>query len=209
MCLLPTRRLIDAPFPKNKLHTPFPLLSVSGTLRWNDRVVELDDWIGMQGHNWGTAHAPEYAWGHVVFTDVDARPIAVAEGATARIRLGGRLSPRMSLLTVRTEERELRFDRIVDTWRQRADIAFPEWSLAMRGADGNAMLHMRGMPERMVCLGYENPDGAMSYCLNSKTAEVSLVVNPADGEGLALASPHGGALEFLQPEPEPQVGEPC
>ena len=50
----------------------------------------------------------------------------------------------------------------------------------------------------MVCLGYDNPDGERSYCFNSKLAEVTLEVRPADGASFTCTSAHGGALEFLR-----------
>ena len=52
----------------------------------------------------------------------------------------------------------------------------------------------------MVCLGYFNPDGRLSYCLNSKLAHVRLEVEPRHGDAFVLTSEHGGALEFLVPE---------
>ena len=111
MSLLPTQRLVDAPFPKNKLLTPFPLATFAGTVTWDDESWDLGGWTGMQGHNWGTAHSPEYAWGQCVFADPAGSPVAVVEGASGRIELGRRLSPLLSMLVVRSGDREYRFDR--------------------------------------------------------------------------------------------------
>ncbi len=205
LCLLPTRRLVDAPLPKNKLLTPVPAARFSGRVGWGDQSWELDGWPGMQGHNWGAAHAPEYAWGHCLFMDAQGEPFAVVEGASGRIKLGPVLSPLLSLLTVRRAGREYRFDRLVDTWRQRPVIDFPRWELSMRGSDGEAALVMCGQPDRMVCLGYDQPDGQRAFCLNSKTAQVTLRVNPTDGPAFECTSSHGGALEFLQPVEHPAV----
>jgi hypothetical protein len=162
----------------------------------------------MQGHNWGAGHAPEYAWGHCIFIDSRGVPFCVVEGASGRIRLGHRTSPLISLLSVRTAQGpEYRFDRILDLWRQDPRIRFPDWTLRIRGRDGEAALAMRADPQRMVCLGYENPDRQLSYCLNSKTAAVTLRVNPVNGDAFECISPYGGALEFLQPTQDPRVGD--
>ena len=75
----------------------------------------------------------------------------------------------------------------------------------MRGSDGEAALVMCGQPDRMVCLGYDQPDGQRAFCLNSKTAQVTLRVNPTDGPAFECTSSHGGALEFLQPVEHPAV----
>ena len=207
LCLLPNRRLIDAPFPKNKLLTPSPALRFSGSVRWDDVEWSIDDWVGMQGHNWGPAHAPEYAWGQCIFSDTRGEPFCVVEGAAGRIRIGGTTSPVLALMTVRHGELEYRFDRLLDIWNRRTSIAFPDWTLRMKSPDGEALLSMRARPDRMVQLGYENPSGELSYCLNSKLAAVSLRMNPVDGHGFECTSEHGGALEFLRPEPAPEIGE--
>ncbi|WP_326310845.1 hypothetical protein [Nocardia sp. CDC153] len=202
MSLLPTDRLLDSPVPSNKLVTPFPLLAVTGHLDWEGERWDLSGWHGMQGHNWGREHSPEYAWGQCVFTDArSGEPFAVAEAASGRTRMAGRTSALLSMLVVRRGGEEFRFDRIVDLWRQRPHLDFPDWSLRMSGRDGTAELRMHAEPEQMVCLAYRNPARATSYCLNSKTAAVSVHVAPRNGNAFELRSPHGGALEFLVPQP--------
>jgi hypothetical protein len=205
LCLLPTRKLVDAAVPKNKLLTPVPAARFEGVVRWGDRTVPIDGWLGMQGHNWGPEHARSYAWGQCLFTDVRGEPFAMVEGASGRVRVGPFTTPVLSLLAVRHQGREYRFDRIVDTWNQRADIAFPAWSLRMTGRDGEAELGMEADPRRMVRLGYENPDGSVAWCLNSKLAAVTLRVNPSEGDGFTCRSAHGGALEFLTREADPPL----
>lgn len=200
LCLLPSRNLVDGPLPRSKLLTPFPVARFEGTLQWGDETWEISDWVGMQGHNWQDAHAPEYAWGHCVFTGPEGEVVGLAEGATGRIRIAGVTTPRISLLGVRHAGREYRFDTLVDLWRQRASLTFPEWSLRIRGADGEASIVMRASAERMVCLGYDNPDRSRRFCHNSKTAAVTLRVQPVRGDGFELTSVDGGALEFLLPD---------
>lgn len=206
MCLLPTPRLVDAPFPRNKLLTPFPVATFAGTVTWGPDTWDLSDWIGMQGHNWGSSHSPEYAWGQCVFTgSAEGRPVAVVEGASGRIALGRKASPLLSMLVIRRSGDEYRFDRVVDLWRQRPALDFPRWSLQMAGRDGQAHLEMRGRTGAMVCLGYQNPARPTSYCLNSKTASVRLTVRPRRGSAFELRSEHAGALEFLTAEPVDEV----
>lgn len=199
-------KLVDAPFPKNKLLTPYPLAEFSGTVTWGEETWDLSGWHGMQGHNWGAAHSLEYAWGQCVFTDVAAgEPFAVLEAASGRIPLGPVRSPFISMLVLRCGDEEYRFDRLVDLWRQSPDVDFPRWGLRMKGGSGVVELEMTGRPEAMVCLAYQNPARSTSYCLNSKTSEVRVRVRPRNGDPFELFSPHGGALEFLADEPVPAV----
>ncbi|MFF2550167.1 hypothetical protein ACFVUS_04160 [Nocardia sp. NPDC058058] len=206
LSMLPSDRLLDAGFPKNKLVTPFPVATVTGHLDWDGERWDLHGWHGMQGHNWGAEHSPEYAWGHSVFTETGTdAPFAVMEGASGRTRIGGKVSPLLSMLVIRRGDQEYRFDRIADLWRQRPHLDFPQWTLRMRGRDGTAEVRMLADPAQMVCLAYRNPARARSYCLNSKTAAVSVHVAPINGNAFELRSAHGGALEFLAPQPVPAV----
>ena len=126
------------------------------------------------------------------------------EGFSARVRVGGRTTPRLSALVVQNGARSYRFNRLFDAWRQQATVDADRWTLAMRGDDGEAMLSMDASKQPMVCLGYDNPNGEHSYCFNSKLAAVELTVRPSDGASFTLQSAHGGALEFLRRQPDPR-----
>ena len=202
MSLFPGRWMIDGPFPKNKLLTPAPSVLMTGEIRLGETRVNVDGWLGMQGHNWGQAHAFAYAWGHVVFPDAAGRPICVAEGFSGRIKVAGRATPHLSALTVRRGDRRWRFDRLIDLWSQSSQIGDMTWRLRMRGRDGEASIAMKAPPESVVCLGYENPDTSLAYCLNSKLSACVLRVNPIDGDAFELRTDHLAALEILTREPD-------
>lgn len=200
LSIFPWQVLRVGPFPKSKLLTPLPALRFSGRLALPGETVELDAWPGMQGHNWGKEHSFEYAWGQCLFPEDEV----MVEGFTGRVRVAGRTTPRLSALVVRRGGREYRFDRLFDPWRQEATLSQDRWHLRLRSADGDAELTMDSSKRPVACLGYYNPDGALSYCLNSKLAEVELTVRPSDGAAFSCRSAHGGALEFLQRTPDPR-----
>ncbi len=207
LCLFPSVKLLDGPLPRNKSITPCAAAMFEGTLTVDGEAWDIASWPGMRGHNWGPAHAEHYAWGHALFLDADGRPHALVEGVSARLRMAGRLTPWLSGMVIRRGDREYRFDRIVDLWRQRPAVGDLDWTLRIRGADGDALLSMAAEAPEIACLGYGNPDGALRLCLNSKLAEVRLRVNPKVGDGFECHSPHGGALEFLRHEPDPRWPE--
>lgn len=202
LCLFSTRAFIDGGFPRSKLLTPHPWLDARGTVRLPDTTWSCDGWLGMQGHNWGREHAEEYAWGQCVFPG--ATP-AMVEAFTARVRVAGRLTPRLSALVVRRGDEELRFDTLFDPWRQEATLTEERWTLRLRGSAGEARLRMDGAGRPWACLGYRNPDGRMSYCFNSKLADTLLEVEPRHGAPFRCHAPHGGALELLRGSPSPAL----
>jgi hypothetical protein len=202
LCMFPSRRLISAPFPRSKALTPYSLLNVNGTIEVWGETLEVDAWPGMQGHNWGREHAWQYAWGQCHFQNGLGETFATVEGFSGRLRMVGQTTPFISSMIVRRGDREYRFDRLVDVWNQQATVDDYTWHMQLSSADGDASLMMRARPEQMVCLGYHNPDGRLSYCLNSKLAKVQLRVNPVNEDGFECVSEHGGALELLQNQPD-------
>ena len=170
-----------------------------------DEVQPLEGWTGMQGHNFGTEHHYEYAWGQCLFPEGPDGPQTMVEGGSGRLKIGGWVSPRMSVLVVRHGSHELRFDRTFDTWRQVAQVEPWRWTVELKGAQGQVSMTMdaAGMP--LACLAYDNPDGHRSYCFNTKLARVWLHVQPLHGPSFQRESPHGGALEFLRHAPDPAI----
>lgn len=205
LCILPSEKMVDGSFPRSTPLTPFPTFEMSGSIEVWDETIDVDGWKGMQGHNWGDEHAWEYAWGHCPFLDDQNEPFCWVEGFSARTRIAGRPSPVISALVIRRGDETYRFDRLVDLWRQNADIDLENyrWRLDLHGPDGKASVVMDADPDQMVCLGYHNPDGRLSYCLNSKLARVDLRVNPTNEAAFECTSEHGGALEFLRNSPDP------
>ncbi len=192
--------LLRAPLPKNKLVTPFPSLRAHGRLELGAQSVSVDGWLAMQGHNWGPAHPFDYAWGHCEFP----AERTVVEGFTGRIQVAGRTSPQLSALVVHRAGRTFRFDRLFDTWRQQATFDGTTWSVALLGADAEASLTMSAQGRPQVCLGYDDPDGHRSFCINTKLARVELTVRPTDGASFTCVSEHSGALEFLSRAADPR-----
>ena len=152
----------------SKFVTPHPDVAFSGSYRVDGGRVEVEGWRGMQGHNWGRRHVHAYAWVHAnVWSDADD---VVFEGITARVKAGPLLSPPISLLVVAHAGERHEFGLPRSLWRARGRIGARDWRV--RATNGRARLaaHFEAETADFVGLHYENPDGAMTYCLNSKIA---------------------------------------
>src|SRR5947208_5756870 len=88
---LPREWMYKAPIPRTKLTSPFPAARFSGRVAFGDRTVELDDWAGMVGHNWGAEHAERWIWLHAV--DFAQAPEAWLDMALGRVRVAGLITP--------------------------------------------------------------------------------------------------------------------
>lgn len=189
---LPHQFLYRVGFPRKKLLTPAPALRFDGEIRLGDRAVEVRGWTGLRGHNWGTEHAPTYAYGNCQLWE-DGAPRLV-DGFTARIRLAGRLLPPLSGLVVREGEREHAFNRI-HQWPGHGRFDPEGWELRYRPLT----LRMDAPRSPWVGLRYNQPGGGEGYCYNTKFAPTRLVF------GNDEARSEQGELELFFSEPLPDI----
>jgi hypothetical protein len=83
--------LYRAPLPRTKLEASVPDGLVTGLLDVGGRRIEVSQWRGTVGHNWGTEHADRWVWLHAA--GFAAAPQAWLELALARIKVGPARSP--------------------------------------------------------------------------------------------------------------------
>lgn len=179
--LLPHKLLYDAPLPRSKLVSPYPDARFSGRLNIDGREVELDSWPGMQGHNWGREHAHHYAWGHCNL--FEGEPGTVFEGVSSRLQLGPFTTPILSLFCLRWRGQNLRFNRLQDAARHTAHVEGLCWSFQAEGPVWQLSGECEAARDQTVGLFYENPDHAMTFCLNSKLACARLQLRRRSASG--------------------------
>lgn len=179
-------------FPKKKILTPAPNLHFDGRIDVDGEVWEVDDWVGLRGHNWGSQHAHSYAFGAVNLWD-DGDTTRTVDGFTARVRVGRGLTPWCSSVVARNPPVR---NNGIRHWLTRASVKPGQWSVGWsRLHRGALQLEMAAPPEHFVGLRYEHPDGTESACYNTKFASV---VFQARGE---THTSRCGELELLFPHP--------
>jgi hypothetical protein len=185
--------LYRTPVPQTKQVSPVPdaraqghveVRTTHGSRRW-----QVQGWPAMQGHNWGTSHAHTYVWVHVNQWREPEGQGLILEGASARLKVGPFLTPEVSGLAVRhhgrtyavrsprdfAETRSTMEQHRLWKFRARMDGAFAEGEFAL--------------PERDTAgLYYPNPNGELTYCLNSKLAPVTLRWTPPGSRAVQLTS---------------------
>lgn len=198
LLIFPSSWMYTASFPKKKSLIPRPFLGLSGTFRVGDREVDLRGWTGMQGHNWGRAHASDYAYanGNRFHERDDAR----FDGFSARIALGPIRSPKLTACVLRLGRTTYPFNRphrVVGGGR----YPFPRWSFQLAGDDGNRLSGSIEAPRReFVGLAYADPAGALADCLNTKFARGELKLERRTSRGweeIQRLTSNAFELEFL------------
>jgi hypothetical protein len=89
---LPRDWMYRARLPRTKLVTLSPSAVFDGTVEVDGKVITVDGWQGMVGHNWGEQHAEQWVWLHGLgFGGAGADTwLDVAMG---RVRIGRVLTP--------------------------------------------------------------------------------------------------------------------
>lgn len=189
----PYPKMYEGPLPSQKLVSPHPDSKFSGSYSVDGRQVKVDAWRGMQGHNWGKRHTELYAWGHVNQWD-DADDLLL-EGATARVKVGPILAPPLTLVCVWHCGRRYELNDTRTLLKARGTISPRVWRFHSESKLAKVEGELRAETDDMAGLYYENPNGQMTYCLNSKIAVAELTLSPKDGP-VVRARSRAAALEI-------------
>lgn len=185
-------------FPRQKLIVPAPRLCFNGTIDFEGYSVDVKDWIGSRGHNWGTVHTDPYAYGNCnLFEEDDS---AILDAVSARIRYGKWRSPWISAGWMRLGGRELAFNQLHRLARHREKVDFPRWELDLNGPRRQSISTCWELdPQQCVGLRYLHPNGNLSFCYNTKFARVTART------GRTVLTSTQGELEFLFSKPVPGI----
>lgn len=206
--LLPMEWMYTAPFPKFKTLTPTADSRFQGFIEVGDRRFEVTDWPGMQGHNWGRAHAERYAWAHCnVFDDPgdSSHEGAIFEGFSARIKLGPITTPFLTLVKLVHRGITYDFTDVMCWLRASSQLDHTAWDFVCVKGRQRLIGSLWTTPDRMVGLTYRNPNGDITHCLNSKIAHCELRLMEDGASRIRLRSTAKAALEVAVKETDHPV----
>jgi hypothetical protein len=124
----------------------------------------------------------------------------VFEGTSGRVRVGPVLIPTTTLLVVRLNGETHALNHVSELVRNKGSMTFRRWKFAGSGPTLSLEGEVWAETEDMVGLHYENPDGAMTYCLNSKLASARIAIEPRGGLPFVVSS-RACALEIGTRDP--------
>ena len=169
---LPYRALYGAPLPRTKFLTPYPSARFQGTLTLDDAMIEMDEWRGMVGHNWGSEHAERWIW--IQGNDLGGEEGSYLDVAAGRIKIGPVTTPWVANGAIRVDGEERRlggFDRILST-RVHEHPTGCELQLSGRGVKLRARVSSE--PRNFVAWVYADPDGPEHNTLNCSISDLEL-----------------------------------
>jgi hypothetical protein len=191
---LPRGWMYRARIPRTKALSPYPAARLDGWLQAGERRVEVDGWVGMVGHNWGSEHAERWIWMHG--TSFDDDPEASLDVAIGRVRLGPVTLPWIANGRLRLGGREHRLggpERVRST--QVSDR--PDGCEFQLPGDGATVRGTVGAPrERFVGWRYASPDGHEHEVANCSVADMELTVARPGEPDVRLRCSEGAAYEL-------------
>jgi hypothetical protein len=194
---LPRKWLYRAPLPRTKLTSPAPTARFDGLLRLaGDREIELRDWRGMIGHNWGSEHAERWIWLHGVA--FEQAPDAWLDVALGRVKIAGRMTPWIANGALSLEGRRLRIGGLGARGLRVAETA-EGCALRLVGEHGLTIKARVDVPAGTAAgWHYGDPDGGPGHdVVNCSIAALELTVSsPAVRTPRTLTSAHGGVYEL-------------
>jgi hypothetical protein len=187
---LPREWMYKAPVPRTKLTSPFPAARFSGTASFGDTTVQLDEWPGMVGHNWGAEHAERWIWLHG--SNFEGRgPDTWLDAAIGRIKIGPWTTPWIANGVLSLDGRRIPLGGIEKARATKVDEHPDHATLTLPGKEATVRAEVRAPRERFVGWVYADPDGSEHNTVNCSVAELTL-----DAGGQTLHTAHGAAYEL-------------
>lgn len=164
---------------KNDVWADSENLVASGTVTIDGVSHEFSDAAGMQGHVSGPKNAHSWIWGQAnAFVDEKGEPAHfIFDGVTTKARLTANLaSPRISSFYFFYDGKSYQFNSVWDALHLKSESTITEWSFqADRGE-----ISFRGTANAdhkdFAGLTYEDTDGSLLYCANSKLSDMKVHV---------------------------------
>lgn len=191
---LPRPWMYTAKLPRTKALSLRPAIWASGTVTFGERTVELRDWPGMVGHNWGAEHAERWIWMHGAAFEQE--PDSWFDVTLGRLKLGPWTTPWVGngclcLGGVRHRLGGIERTRAtkVAELPERATFTLPGKDVVVRGEVGAARKDVVGWI-------YSDPAGPQHHTAHSSVADMTLTVERPGRDPLMLTVAGGATYEI-------------
>jgi hypothetical protein len=191
---LPSDRLYETRLPRTKFVAPFPNACFEGKLEIDGETIELDDWPGMIGHNWGSEHAERWVW--LEGTGFADSPDTYFDAGAAQIKLGPWTTPWVpaGMLMLDGEAHRLGgFGQIRDA---SIEESAGECSFVLPGKDIVVRGKVSAPKKDFVGWIYADPKGPEHNTINCSVTDLELTVERPALPPLQLSLPGGAAYEL-------------
>lgn len=191
---LPSERLYETRLPKTKFVAPYPDARFSGRLELDGETIELDDWPGMIGHNWGSEHAERWVW--LEGTGFAGAPDTYFDAGAARVAVGPWTTPWLPSGMLMLEGEPHRLGGVGHIRSASIEESAGECSFVLPGKDVIVRGRVSAARKDFVGWVYADPDGPEHNTVNCSVADLELTVERPALPAVQLTLPGGAAYEL-------------
>ena len=191
---LPSDRLYETRLPKTKFVAPFPDARFDGKLEIDGETVELSDWPGMIGHNWGSEHAERWVW--LEGTGFADSPDTYFDAGAARIKLGPWTTPWVPSGMLMLDGKAHRLGGFGQIRDASIEESAGECSFVLPGKDIIVRGKVSAPKKDFVGWIYADPKGPEHHTINCSVSDLELTVERPALPPLQLSLPAGAAYEL-------------
>lgn len=165
---------------KNYAVTTQEKILYNGTIEVNQEIVNVNNALGMQGHLAGVKQGHSWAWAHsCIFCDEESGEVVpiIIDVLTARARLGRNMaSPPLTTLFLYYEGKIYSLNSIRSMLNIQSKYIPLFWEFRTNTDDIELSTTIEADPSLVVGVQYEDTDGSLLYCYNTKMATMKLVI---------------------------------
>jgi hypothetical protein len=192
---LPRDFLYRAPLPKTKFLSPYPDAVFNGRIELDGERIDVEDWRGMIGHNWGAEHAERWVW--VQGSGFEGRsPEDYFDMAVGRIKVAGATTPWVGNAMLMVDGKAHRlggFGHIPSTQVSEEPMGA---SFELKGSGVKVRGKVRAPAKDFVAWIYADPVGPEHNTLNCSISDLELRVELDEKPAETLTVSGAAAYEF-------------
>lgn len=192
---------------KNLAITVFEQQRYTGWCDVNGTRYTFESAPGMQGHLAGPKNGHSWAWGHCnCFMDEagNAAPV-ICDGLSARARIGGLVPPALTSMYLQIGEERFNLNTVRDALHFHSRYTFEGWHFTTKKHGYLFEGDLTSRLDDFACVTYEDTDGSLLYCHNTKLASMTLAVTSPEGKETRYASEKAAAYEVVTRSPHPNI----
>lgn len=199
---------------KTMLTIPHPDLSISGTVRFGDRELELDGARGEQAHLWGTSHAARWGWLHaceLVTLEGAPSPHDWVDVVSVVVPRAGREVGPVTPVVGRLLGDAFVARSPLALLRATSTFGLSSLEVEARTRTRKVVVHAQAPPATQIGVRYDDPDGTDVWCANTALGDARIWVWDRRGGGKGwmlretLEAKGTAHVEYAQRAPIPGV----
>lgn len=192
---------------KTSIITDHEELFFTGKTKINGEVIEWDRASGMLGRIQGPRIGHSWVWSqcNTFFDEQGKAADLIFEGLTTQTKLGPLTSPRISSFYFNYKNESYCFNTLKDAFFIKSKNTLKEWEFRAERKDISFRGYAKAEHKEFAGLTYEDTDGSLLYCSNSKLSDLRIIVYKKGKLEATFTAKETAAFEIVSRTKNPYV----